>query len=373
MTLCPNKVIIDLPAIVHNLGQVRKLVGPGVKIMGVVKSDAYGHGLIPVSTVLVDNNIDCLGVAHVFEAIELRQAQFKLPIVVLCGVSTAEECQYVVEYDLRPVLFDYFTLELLAQQAQSAEHCISFFLKVDTGMGRLGIPYDKVEAFVKKAMAFKSLKLVGLISHLSSADEKDSKFSQLQIERFQQAIKAVNSMGINLELNSMANSAGIMKYKQSHFDMVRPGIMLYGGRPSPGFIPPVALRPAMEFRAKVLQVRKLPDKTPVSYGRTHYTEGERTVAILSAGYGNGIPRSVSNRGNVLIDEEMMPIVGRVCMNLTICDITQKGNIRPGQEVIFLGRQGSKTISGDNIAGWSDSISYEIFCSIGQQNRREYRE
>ncbi len=373
MTWSPNRLIIRLHAIAHNLEQVRKLVGSKVKIMGVVKSDAYGHGLIPVSSLLVKNKVDCLGVAHVFEAVQLRQADFKLPIVVLCGISTPEESSLIIENKLSPVLFDYSSVQLLARQAQSVGQVVPIFLKVDTGMGRLGIPFHEVNPFVKKIMEFSSVKLEGLVSHLSSADEKSSQYTKLQIKRFRHAIEEIRSLGINVDLNSMANSAGLMRYRDAHFDMVRPGIMLYGGMPSPEFNAPVQLKPAMELASKVLQVRNLPDGSPVSYGRTYYTKGHKRIAVLSAGYGNGIPRNISNKGMVIIRGKKMPIVGRVCMNLTMCDVTDATEVVPGDDAVFLGRQADNAIGPDEMAKWAESISYEIFCSIGQQNKREYVE
>jgi alanine racemase len=220
-------------------------------------------------------------------------------------------------------------------------------------------------------MHLKHLDLEALTSHLSSADERAGNFTEIQIKHFMKAIEAGRSMGLALPFNSLANSAGVMWHQQTHFEMVRPGIMLYGGLPSPDFISPVTLKTAMHFKGQVLQVRDLPDHTPISYGRTYYTEGPRRIAILSAGYGDGLPRSMSNRGNVLVRGKRVPIVGTICMNLSLCDITGLEDVKPGDEAVFLGSQGDEIITGDDIARWSGTVSYEVFCSIGHRNKKEY--
>jgi alanine racemase len=367
----PNSVTIDLSALIHNLNQVRNLIEQGTKIMGVVKSDAYGHGLIPVSQILEKNRIDCLGVSYLYEAVELRRAGIKVPIVILCGIQTREESRQVVENELTPVLFDLNVAGILAQESERLGKKTPIHLKVDTGMGRLGIPHKEIGPFLQRIMPLKHLDIKAVMSHLSSADDCESDFTDVQISKFEETIQLTRSMGLDLPLNNLANSAGIMGYKKAQFRMVRPGIMLYGGLTSPEFKSPVPLRPVMHFRGRVLQIRDLKGKTPVGYGRTYLTDGPCRIAILSAGYAEGLPRSLSNRGKVLINDKKVPIIGTVCMNLTICDITGLEDISTGDEAVFLGSHGQNTITGDDIAGWAGTISYEIFCSIGGQNKKVY--
>jgi alanine racemase len=238
-------------------------------------------------------------------------------------------------------------------------------------MGRLGVPRAEIGPFSERIMAMKGLRIDALLSHLSSADETEKAFTDDQIRRFHGAIETVQSRGARLSLNSLANSAGIMGHKDAYFQAVRPGIMLYGGLPSPAFNAPVELRPAMRFRGNVLQVRDLPHGSPVSYGRTYHTKGIRRIAVLSAGYANGLPRAISNRGQVLIQGNRVPVAGRVCMNLTVCDITAHPHVSPGDEAVFLGAQGGGCITGDDLAEWAGTISYEVFCAIGHQNPKEY--
>lgn len=366
-----NNLTIDLSALVHNLSHIRMLAGEGTRIMGIVKSDAYGHGLLPVSGTLERAKIDCLGVAHLHDALVLRKNGIKLPIVILCGIQTREESRQAVEKGLTLVLYDLTVAEFLDQESARQGKKTSIHLKVDTGMGRLGVTHKEIVPFIQRIMTFKNLNLEALASHLSSADENTHDFTETQIENFEKAIETGRSMGLELPLNNLANSAGIMGYQNALFRMVRPGIMLYGALPTPEYVSPVPLKPVMNFKGRILQIRDLPDNTPISYGRTYYTNGPRRIASISAGYGNGLPRSMSNRGKVLINGKKAPIVGTICMDLTMCDITDIEDVKPGDEAVFLGSQGQETITADEIAVAADTISYEVLCSIGHQNKKEY--
>ena len=371
MIRSPSSVEIDLSALVHNLNQVKKLIGPKTRVMGIVKSDAYGHGLLRISRVLEKNGVDCLGVAHLHEGLELREGGIRSPVVILCGVQTREELREVVDKELTPVVFDPAQVEMLAEECAGNGKRINIQLKVDTGMGRLGIPLEDVGPFLEKIVSCKGLYLEALVSHLSSADEPVKDFTEDQIKNFKKAIETGRALGLDLPLNNLANSAGVMAHRGSHFDMVRPGIMLYGGLPSPDFCSPLGLKPVMGFKSRVLQVRDLPHHAPVSYGRTYHTKGPQRIAVIRAGYGDGLSRFLSNRGKALIGGKRVPIVGRVCMNMLMADITEVKGIMAGHEVVFLGAQGGETIMGEDMARWAETISYEIFCSLGQRNIREY--
>ncbi len=371
MIRSPNKVSIDLSALARNLHQIRTLVSEDTRIMGVVKTDAYGHGMLEVARSLEENGVDCLGTAYLHEALDLRKGGVRLPIVILCGIRTREEAHEVLEKGLIPVLYDLAVVETLYQESAKPGKMARIYLKVDTGMGRLGIPHNDIGPFLQQIAPLRKLHIEGLSSHLSTADEPEGRFSEDQAEKFEKAISIGRSMGLDLPLNNMANSAGIMCHEKTHFNMVRPGIMLYGGLPSPDFINPRPLTPVMHFKAQVLQVRELPGETPISYGRTYYTEGPCRIAVVSAGYGDGLSRNLSNRGKVLIKGKKAAIVGAVCMNLTVCDITGIKEVQPGDEVVFLGSQGGESITGDDIARNAGTISYEVFCSIGRKNIREY--
>ena len=367
----PNSITIDLSALVHNFNQVKARVGSETKIMGVVKSDAYGHGLLPVSKTLERNKIDCLGVAYLHEALALRKNRIKIPIIILGGIQTKGDAREVVEHDLTPVIYDLTVAEFLAQESAKQKKQTAIHLKVDTGMGRLGIFCKETMSFIETLSKFDGLRLEALVSHLSSADMGGDNFTEIQIKRFNETIAAAQTLGVHLPFNSLSNSAGILSHKDARFEMVRTGISLYGGRPRPDFSDPISLRPVMGFKGRILQIRDFPDKTPVSYGRTYYTDGPLRVAILSAGYADGLPRSLSNSGNVLIGGKMARILGRVCMNQTIVDITGIKGVNPGDEAVFLGAQGDRTITGDDMAKSAGTISYEVFCSLGIGNKKEY--
>jgi len=366
-----NTVRIDLSSLIYNLGQVKKLVGPDTKIMGIVKSDAYGHGLVEVSSALERNGVYSLGAAFLHEALELRENGISVPVVILCGIKSLEEAEASVEYNLTPVIYDLSSAALLADAAGKRSKVAGIQVKIDTGMGRLGIPYKDAVTFMKEILRFPQLSIEGLMSHLSSADEEDSAFTDSQIGNFRNAIDAARAAGMDLRLNTLANSAGIMAHRGSYFDMVRPGIMLYGGLPSPRFKPPVLLKPVMSLAGKIAQIREMPAKVPLSYGRRYYTDSIKKIAVISVGYSDGIPRAFTNKGKVLIRGQKADIVGSVCMNLTLCDTTAINDAAPGDEAVFMGSQGREAITGDDMALLNDTISYEIFLSIGKGVKKEF--
>lgn len=366
-----NRLTIELSALVHNLHQVEAIVGESTKVMAVVKADAYGHGLVAVSKTLEQGRVHSLGVAHLHEALEVRNHGISLPIVMLCGIRTEEEAKAAVHHRLIPTLFDRAGAEALAAEAARNKAMVSAYIKVDTGMGRLGLPASDLGPFLNRLARFGTIRIEGLTSHLSSADDADPGFTEAQIRSFRKAVETGRAMGFELPLNNLANSAGLMRFKEAHLDMVRPGIMLYGGLPSPDFHPPVPLKPVMRFSGEVIQVREFPDHTPVSYSRTYYTQGPRRIAVLSAGYGEGLPRAMSNRGKVLIRGKKVSVTGRVCMNMTLVDVTGLEDVVPGDEAVFLGAQGGERITAEDMASWAGTISYDILCSAGQRNPKEY--
>jgi len=371
MSISPNRVTIDLSALQHNLSRVRELVGQATRIMGIVKSDAYGHGLIPVARELEKLQIDSLGLDYLSEAIRLRDEGIRTPVVILLGISTPQDAKKVLDYNLTPVIFDLDSARTLSEEGKKGGRAIKIYVKIDTGMGRLGIDFKETEAFLKQLIHMKGIKVQGLFSHLSAADEQDPLFTHTQIKNFTEAISASQRLGLELPMNSLANSAGIMRYRDAHLDLVRPGIMLYGALPSPEFANPPPLRHLMTFCSSVVQVREVTHGTPISYGRTFYTDGARKIAIISAGYSDGLSRSMSNRGQVLIHGQRARIIGRICMNLTVADITAIKDVKRGHRVCFLGKRKADMITADDVARWADTISYEVLCSIGRRNTREY--
>jgi alanine racemase len=372
MLISPNKLTIDLSALVHNLGEIRGCIGPDTKIMGVVKSDGYGHGMVPVSKALEKSGVYCLGVSFLKEALFLREKRIGIPIVILCGIETEADGAAVIDNGITPIVLDIDSALLLERVASKRDKKVKIHVKFDTGMGRLGIDCREAVSFLNRIKGFKSLEVEALMSHLSSADEEDTAFTKGQIQKFSAVVNEAKKMGLNLKLNHLANSAGTVKYPDSHFDMVRPGIMLYGGLPSPCFKSHINLRPVMGLISHILQIRELEHNTPVSYGRRYYTDGKRKIAILSAGYADGIPRALSNKGNVIIGGALVPMRGNICMNMLACDITGVSGINPGDECVIMGKEGINSITGDDIAGLCNTISYEIYLSMGRSLEREYK-
>lgn len=371
MNTSPNKVTIDLSALQYNLLKIRELVGKETKIMGIVKSDAYGHGLIPVARELEKLHIDSLGVNYLSEAIKLRAEGVKTPVVILLGISTHQGAKNVADYNLTPVIFDLDSARMLSEEGRKKGRSTNVYLKVDTGMGRLGIDFRETGLFLKQLMGMKGIKIEGLFSHFSSADQEDTIFTKTQIKKFKEAISVSRKLGLEFTMNNLANSAGIIRYREAHFDLVRPGIMLYGGFPCPDFADPPPLKGLMTFCSSVAQVREVEHGTPISYGRTFYTDGPRKIAILSAGYAEGLSRSMSNKGQVLIRGQKAGIIGRICMNMIVADVTSIKGIKKGDRVCFLGKEKANRITADDMARWADTISYEVLCSIGSRNKREY--
>jgi len=369
-----KELIIDLTAIRHNIRMIRAVLADDTLLMGVVKSDAYGHGMIPISHILKEEGVDYLGVAFLDEALKIRASGIDLPVVILTGIESGLEADTVIKHNFITVLYDMEMIEVIDRAARRHGKTVNIFLKVDTGMGRLGLLYEELWTVLQRIKRLKNINLIGLFSHLSCADDpKRDDFTRAQIKRFKEMIHLASEHGFELKLSSLSNSAGILRFNDSHFQLVRSGIIMYGGMPSPDFDTEIPFRQAMNLKGKIIQIRELPKGMPISYGATYTTSSPKKVAITSVGYGDGIPRGISNRGRVIIRERYAKILGRVCMNMTVVDVTHIEDVRAGDEVIFLGGQGDLMISADMIAKWAGTISYEIFCSIGNSNRKEYRD
>jgi alanine racemase len=364
------RITVDLSAIRKNFRIIRRLLDPAVGITAVVKAEAYGHGLIETARVLEEEKADMLGVAYLEEGILLRAAGIRSPILVMCGLRGTEEAREALEHNLIPTLFDLESMRSLSQVARSLGIKASFLIKIDTGMGRLGIPWSRCKAVIEEASAIEGLKLEGVVSHLSNADEADDDFSLLQLSRFREALSLLGRLGLGHGLSSIANSAGLLRYPQCRLNMVRPGISLYGYSFDQTF--QRELRPAMSIAGKILQTKELEAGRPVSYGRTFYTSGPSRIAVASGGYGEGLPRAMSNKAFALVGGKRVPVIGTVCMDMTILDISgMERPPAPGEEVVYVGRQGDASIGAHELARWAGTISYEVLCSAGQRHKREY--
>lgn len=370
-----NTIEINLAALRSNYLEIRRLLGARVQVMAIVKSDAYGHGLVEASRSLAAAGACVFGVAEVEEGVRLRQAGLNGEIVVLLG-ALPDSFADVVHYGLTPVVFDRDSLKGLAAVAERRNSRVRVHLKVDVGMGRLGIMPGEVISFAEEINRLAGLHLAGVISHLPAADELDSAGTTMaQLRHFEEIIGRLARLQPNGGVCHVANSAGLLNFAASHLDMVRPGITLYGCHPGGGFSTspmPVNLMPVMSFKTRVLQVKDVPTDTGLSYGHTFVTKRPTRLAVLPVGYDDGYLRRLSNRAEVLIHGRRVPVCGRVCMNACLADVTDlPATVRPGDEVVLLGRQQEMSISAAEVAGWLETISYEVLCLFGARNRRVY--
>jgi alanine racemase len=361
---------VDLGALRHNYRQLRGLCAPGVKLMAVVKADAYGHGLLPAARALAGEGADYLGVGSLEEGQALRQAGLTLPVLLLLGILPAEAGP-AVGADLEVALFRLDVAQALAAAAAAQGKRAGVHLKVDTGMGRLGLLPAEVFPFLERLRAYPQLEVRGLTSHLAVADQEEKSYTLRQLEQFVGVLKAARDQGWALPLSHIANSAALWELKDAHFALVRPGIMLYGSPPAPERHLPVELQPVMSLTTQVLQVKRLPPGASISYGCTFTTTDDCNLAVLPVGYANGFSRLFSNRGEVLIRGQRAPIRGRVCMNLTMVEVTHLPEVRAGEPVVLLGQSDNARLTGDDLAGWAQTISYEIYLALGNANPRRY--
>jgi alanine racemase len=369
---------IDLSAFRHNLTEIRSLVAPKVKIMAVVKADGYGHGAIPCAKAAVEAGTDWLGVAILEEGVELRESGVIAPILVMGGIFP-NEVEELIRHDLSTSLSSLPLAERLNQQAEKQGKTVGVHLKVDTGMGRLGMHPEELLSFVEQIQPMKNLRLEGIFTHLSSSDEPDTEYTQLQFSRLVEALTPLKAKGISLPLIHTANSAAILTVADSHLNMVRPGIILYGALPSPALKPTVDamnahdvhFRPVMRWKSKILHINKVPKGTPLSYNRQFTTDRESRIATLPVGYGDGLNRALSNNMDVLIRGQRAPQVGVICMDLTLIDVTDIEGVIVEDEAVLIGTQGEETITADEMAEQCGTISYEILCNVGKRVPRVY--
>ena len=364
----PTLCFVDLDALRWNFRQIRSKVGPQVKILSMVKANGYGHGATAIATALAAEGSDAFGVATLEEGVELRQTSIKEPILVLAG-AYAEQVDRFFDHRLTPVVYAVDSLKQLDAVVHSSDRDLQVHLKVDTGMGRLGLLAAEVDSWLPTIKKLKALKIEGVFSHFSHAESVEGHYTREQLRIFREVIERLRSGGIEPSVVHLANSAATITLPAAYFDMVRPGLMLYGIHPSPAMANQISLKPVLSWKTQVLQVKKVPAGTSISYGQTFITQRKSLIAILPIGYADGYPRLLSNRGEVLVNGKRAPVVGRVCMDLTMIDVTDIGEIRQGDEVVLLGRQGDAEISADEMAAWASTISYEILTSIGARVTR----
>ena len=367
----PTWAQISLPALKHNYQTIRNHLIPNTQLMAVVKADAYGHGAVECARALESINTDWFGVALVEEGVELRRAGISRPILCLGGFWRGHADE-VISNNLIAVVHRLDQIEELNERARALGRSAGYHLEIDTGMGRLGIRMDELKEFARSLRQFDFVKLDGVMTHFASADS-DVEFTELQIANYESAIEILREIGLQPSWRHLANSAGIHAYPQSHRDLARVGGAMYGLTRdvlSPK-LKPFDLRPVMSLHSRIMMLKTVPAGTPLGYGLTFTTSRESRIATIPIGYADGLRRSHSNSGRVLIDGAFAKIVGRVSMDLTIIDVTDIPGVETGAEVILIGEQDGKRISAEDAAEQIGTISYEIVTGISARVPRVY--
>ncbi|CUH92284.1 alanine racemase [Herbinix luporum] len=363
---------INLEAIRSNINQVKSKLKKDTKLMVIVKADAYGHGAVEVSKALENDMADAYGVAIIEEAMELRKAGITKPILIL-GYTPKEQFDYVVAYDVMQTVFSYDMAADLAKEAKKQQKTAKIHIKIDTGMSRIGFK-DTIESLneIKKIAALDGISIAGIFSHFARADEIDKSSAKQQIKRFDDFCKLVNEAGIHIPIRHMANSAGIIELPCAEYDMVRCGIATYGIYPSEEVDhKSIRLTPAMELKSHIIYIKEVQEGCGISYGSTFVTKRPTKVATIPVGYADGYSRNLSNIGKVIIRGQYAPIIGRVCMDYFMVDVTDIEGVICGDVVTLLGRDGERSISVKQLAEWSHSFPYELVCTVGRRIPRIY--
>ena len=365
---------VDLDAILSNMKNMKAHVKPGTRMIGVIKTDGYGHGSVPIAKVL--QKLDFMygfAVATAEEAFDLRENGISLPILVL-GYTFPYSFAKMVEWEIRSTVFRLDTVEELAAEARRQNKKAKVHIKVDTGMGRIGImPDEEGFAFVKKLSEMKDIEIEGIFTHFARADETDKTCARKQLSLFTEFTDRIEQeLGLKGLIRDCSNSAGILEMPEANMDVVRAGITLYGLAPSSEVdMGLIELKPALSLFSTVVFVKWLPEGYPVSYGGTYVTKKRTRIATIPLGYGDGYPRSLSNKGYVLIRGKRAPIVGRVCMDQFMVDVTEIEGVTEGDKVTLIGRDGTEEISANELGEISGRFNYELMCDLGKRIPRVY--
>lgn len=366
----PVWVEVDLSAIRENVQAFKKLVGSQCLIMAVVKANGYGHGAVEVSKSALNSGADYLGVALPEEGAELREAGISTPILVLAEPS-AEQIPLVIEYDLETALYTLELARKLSEESKKRDKEARVHLKVDTGMNRAGTPFNNFAHFLEEVKKIESLKVVGLFSHLACADLPSREANLKQIELFEKAKQLAASIFPEISYFHLANTAGTLFLPPARQSMVRLGLGIYGLYPSLESAKIISLRPALSWKARVALVKEVPAGGGVSYCHTFVAQRPSRLALVPVGYADGLKRALSNRGELLVKGCRVPIVGRVCMDQLMVDVTEVEGVRAGDEVVIIGTQGKEQITAEELAEKLETINYEIVSTVGPRVERFY--
>lgn len=364
---------VNLDAIAHNVQEIKKLLKPETKLLGVVKADAYGHGFREVAKTLLQNGADTLGVATIDEAMQLRAREIKAPILIL-GHTPDSRAQDLVEYDITPTVFSYSLAKAVSDVAVRMGKQAKIHISLDTGMSRIGFnTEDEDVETILSIHRLPNVEIEGMFTHFAKADEKDHAYTEMQFERFMDMARRLEARGLFIPVKHVCNSAGVMEYPQYQLDMVRPGIILYGQYPSDDVDKSkLDLIPAMELKAVITHINTKEKGVRVSYGGTYKTYKDFTkIATIPIGYADGYLRNLSNNADMIAGGQRVPVIGRICMDQCMIDVTAVNNISVGDEVIIFGKRGDEEITVTELATLMGTINYEILCVIGKRIPRVY--
>ncbi len=364
---------VSLPAIRDNVRAIHGLLNPKTGIIAVIKADGYGHGSVPIAKVLEkEEYIFGFAVATAEEAFELRDAGIIKPLLIL-GYTYPEDFERIIGEDIRPAVFKRESAEALSETARKLGKTARIHIKVDTGMSRIGVPCTGEGVFlVKDINGLPNIAMEGIFTHFSKADEADKSFARTQLERFNSFIEACGKEGVDFEYRHCANSAAILELKETDTGLVRAGIIIYGLKPSKEVdMEGVRLKPALSLKSSVTYIKRVPPGTPVSYGGTFVTKRETLIATVPTGYADGYPRSLSNKGCVLIRGKRAPVIGRVCMDQMMVDVTDIPGAREYDEVVLLGKQEGEEITAEELGELSGRFNYELVSELSPRVPRRY--
>lgn len=372
-TTRPTFADISLENLRFNFASARSFIGEGLKYMAVVKADAYGHGAVECSRALVQEGVDWLCVALVEEAIEIRDAGIDIPILCLGSFWEGQE-DSIITHNITPVIFDIERVQRLDMAASTKNVNVPVHVKIDTGMGRVGVRHDEVENYINRLDKLSNIRVQGLMTHFAAADDlSQNRFTAEQTSRFYLAVHRFQNAGFNPEYIDLANSPAAVAHPTTRGNLVRLGGILYGlgGDVLPTGIDIPPLRAVMSVHTQIAQLKRVPAGETLGYGRTYLTDRSTCVATIPIGYADGYPRSMSNSGEVIVRSHIAPIIGRVSMDWTMIDVTDIPNVSVGDEVIIIGQSGGHRISAESVAHLDETISYEITCGIKDRVPRRF--
>lgn len=365
-----TQATIDLQALRHNILEAKKRFPASTIFMPIIKANAYGHGAVQCARVLRETGIRHFGVATVEEGFELCTAGVQENIYILGGLLT-DNLQDVLAHRLKPVIHSLDDLTKLGIYLKKIDKPYAIHLKLDTGMGRLGFLPSQTEEVISSLKKYSQIQVEGILTHMARADEADPEPSERQFLLFQKLKKIYAEQGIKAPFYHIANSAAILDERVQGYEMARPGIMLYGSYPHPRFAEKLLLKPVMTLKTRIISLKLFPAGSALSYGGTHVTKSESLIAVVCIGYADGYPRLLSNRAQVLVGGQRAPVVGRICMDLTMVDVSAIPGVHLGDEVVLFGEQKGQSITVEEVATWAETISYEIFCGISSRVPRVY--